>query len=1733
METSLTDGDTRPPPPPRPQSVSHEKRKANRAPSPARPRDVSGWSLPRSRGGGKPGGLTPQPRFSRRSPIGVKAGKPETRQSVKPSAPSTRSTGGNSKSGGGSRSAKAGKGRRRLGSGGAAAAARHSLTDSSSELSDCASEENKLSTDALSSDTESSRGGRGFRDTNGASGSTPAPSESIPEVMEVTAGCDDNVSPGDERSAASLDSRLPLSTSLAFSDLTEEFLDGAREELMREMEELRSENEYLKDEIEELRAEMLEMRDVYVEDDVYQLQEFRQQLDQANKMCRILQYRLRKSERRSLRVAQTGQVDGELIRGLEQDAKVAKDISVRLHNELEVVEKKRIKLEEENEDLRQRLIETDLAKQVLQTELEKAKENSLKRRSSRSTGKHEKKPLLQEDSADLKCQLYFAKEESALMCKKLTKLAKENDSMKEELVKYRSLYGDLDSSLSIDELADTPHSREAELKVHLKLVEEEANILSRRIVELEVENRGLRAEMDDMKYQGEREFDGQNISLAVSSAHYTDSGDSNLELSRHLQFVEEEAELLRRSLMELEDQNKVLMNELNKYKSDHELEMTMSEDSCSVMSETSQEELMTAKLQISELNGKVKKLQYENRVLLSNLQRCDLASCQTVIPAMETDAEAGDSAQFIPVPMRREGPVGGENHSRDGHEMPVNGGLRLQDAFNINAAKMFKTRDFENLLIVKDQATVVSKAIDLLLSDSQELSNVKFCPDIESVDQKTLSGTIDNTENACRYKVVGAIIVRLNILQQELNCFIEKLDVLGETLKEQLGSVSPLPGSGSFLSTITSGSQDSATETSGLDYYSDLKSDYRDSTEWDLKQSRRPEIYTSNVNMDPNMELRRKDNMNKSEDNESYAREVSELQLVLAEAKESIRGLQEQLSQERSLRKEEAEHMEQKILQLKEEHQKALTRRSFELQSLNLQRRLEQKFWSQEKNLLVQEYQQFKQNCFFLFMKLKLFLKHWKQGKMPDTDSEDFLEVNNVKDLYLLIEEQELNPSMDKNALAGEIWSLSSVVDGSNDSKEKSRIVSQGSKLMTGYTQNLAEMKLILKELCKEFTDERRGMKELQQQFAKAKSAWEMDKLEMKCLLAQLESKTGKQVFERISSELKSALKLEREGQQQLLAESYSAVMDITKQLQISEKNWHQEKLDLLQRFQNEQKQLERQINELQLKNVQTLHEKLDEKETASEMDAKGTSLKRAKSVSSMSEFESLLDSSPYLPGPAFESTKGKSSTLMLPNSLTDELNNKNWKYTNGDNCLTEKMTKGKLNISSWDYSLANNAGRKDHNHKQIQRSYTAPDKTGIRIYYSPPVVRRLDGSVVKTDGKIMVEPGFLFTMAKPKELESESSTSNMYSRWLCNFSKQHCSLLDTHTVENSASSPAGFPSSLHDLEISGNMSDDMKEITNCVRQAIRSSSLERKVKHTSSQTVLVTNVGTQTVQTVSIGLQTDSLRSSLQSKSWSSRSSSLISTRSKQLSSSLEKVHSRPERPCCSPRYGSPKLHRRSSTKLDGSKDRSLWNLHQNKQNGSAWARSTTTRDSPVLSGINDGLSSLFNVVEHNAGTEAVWKMGHHDVRPKTEVPKYGIVQEFFRNVCGRSQSPTLGNEKQQLKDICVEDGIKKQEASSSSAAYSPTESVRLLNRRLVKQSCSEEQKSTTPKQVNKDATMRDSVATLTNTNEDTACDCTSQSLTSCFSRPSRSSVRHSPTKCKFYSSDPNKIEDQVDSGE
>lgn len=57
--------------------------------------------------------------------------------------------------------------------------------------------------------------------------------------------------------------------------------------------------------------------------------------------------------------------------------------------------------------------------------------------------------------------------------------------------------------------------------------------------------------------------------------------------------------------------------------------------------------------------------------------------------------------------------------------------------------------------------------------------------------------------------------------------------------------------------------------------------------------------------------------------------------------------------------------------------------------------------------------------------------------------------------------------------------------------------------------KTLADMKVTLKELCTELREERRGAGELQQQFTKAKAAWEMERAELKCHIAQVGAAGG------------------------------------------------------------------------------------------------------------------------------------------------------------------------------------------------------------------------------------------------------------------------------------------------------------------------------------------------------------------------------------------------------------------------------------------------------------------------------------------------------------------------------------------------------------------------------------------------------------------------------------------------
>ncbi|XP_060046476.1 protein SOGA3 isoform X2 [Erinaceus europaeus] len=546
-----------------------------------------------------------------------------------------------------------------------------------------------------------------------------------------------------------------------------------QEEMQEEMEKLREENETLKNEIDELRTEMDEMRDTFFEEDACQLQEMRHELERANKNCRILQYRLRKAERKRLRYAQTGEIDGELLRSLEQDLKVAKDVSVRLHHELENVEEKRTTTEDENEKLRQQLIEVEIAKQALQNELEKMKELSLKRRGSKDLPKSEKKVQqtpTEEDNEDLKCQLQFVKEEAALMRKKMAKIDKEKDRFEHELQKYRSFYGDLDSPLPKGEAGGPPSTREAELKLRLRLVEEEANILGRKIVELEVENRGLKAELDDLRGD---DFNGSANPLM------REQSESLSELRQHLQLVEDETELLRRNVADLEEQNKRITAELNKYKY-----KSSSHDSArhhdNAKTEALQEELKAARLQINELSGKVMQLQYENRVLMSNMQRYDLASHLGIRGSprdsdAESDAGKKESDDDSRPPHRkREGPIGGESDSEEVRNIRC---LTPTRSFYPTPGPWPKSfTDRQQMKDIRSEAERLGKTIDRLIADTSTIITEARI----YVANGDLFGLMDDEDDGSRireHELLYRINAQMKAFRKELQTFIDRLEV--------------------------------------------------------------------------------------------------------------------------------------------------------------------------------------------------------------------------------------------------------------------------------------------------------------------------------------------------------------------------------------------------------------------------------------------------------------------------------------------------------------------------------------------------------------------------------------------------------------------------------------------------------------------------------------------------------------------------------------------------------------------------------------------------------------------------------------------------------------------------------------------------------------------------------------------------------------------------------------------
>lgn len=483
--------------------------------------------------------------------------------------------------------------------------------------------------------------------------------------------------------------------------------------------------------------------------------------------------------------------------------------------------------------------------------------------------------------------------------------------------------------------------------------------------------------------------------------------------------------------------------------------------------------------------------------------------------------------------------------------------------------------------------------------------------------------------------------------------------------------------------------------------------------------------------------------------------------------------------------------------------------------------------------------------------------------------------------------------------------------------------------------------------------------------------------------------------------------------------------------------------------------------------------------------------------MSCMSEFQRLMDVSPFLPekGLPSASSKGDVTPPLSPDDLKyiEEFNSKDWDYASPragadqpPDFWADRTEAGRVGHeataepcpdSSWYLTTSvtmttDTMTSPEHCQKQPLRTHVLSEQSGLHVLHSPPAIRRVESLVSGGEGRSRADPEGPFPMSRARGNLADAKGGHpepVLNRWSCAPPRhpRDCVEGSLRPLDRPICPTLGFASPLNSLDMSKNMSDDMKEVAFSVRNAICSGPAEPQVRDMACQTNGSKTAGTQTTQTISVGLQTEALRASgvtssphkcLTPKAGGGTtpvSSPSRSLRSRQVAPAIEKVQAKFERTCCSPKYGSPKLQRKPLSKADQPNSRTSPGTPQKGFSESAWARSTTTRESPVHTTINDGLSSLFNIIDHSpVGVRAGSRS--RSAEPRQEL---GPGQETGTSSRGRSPSP-LGVGSEVLREEAGESAPVRQDLSAP-PGYTLTENVaRLLNKKLLEHALKEERK-------------------------------------------------------------------------
>uniref|UniRef100_A0A1I7X4G8 Shootin-1 n=1 Tax=Heterorhabditis bacteriophora TaxID=37862 RepID=A0A1I7X4G8_HETBA len=311
--------------------------------------------------------------------------------------------------------------------------------------------------------------------------------------------------------------------------------------------EIMEENEGLKAEVKDLQQEIEEMQDQYREEEIEEFRELQRELEQNAKNCRVLQFKLRKAERMKEQtetekfqmqtklndlLANSSDTtivslrsDSARIKELESELRIAKEVSVRLHNELEQTEEKRYKLEDEVFYLKEKIRE--MQTQNKWREARNKTDNAVKRLSAElatsapiipdgEMSKELRDAL--EREIDSREQLRFAEEDLKRTQLRLQDVENENEVLMKKLSKSAKLRPPMVRSARILELETDYTKRAAETGVlsaggEFKMTPEMERDMSKMIATIsDLERKNLELNMQL------KNTESKNFSYASSNA---------------------------------------------------------------------------------------------------------------------------------------------------------------------------------------------------------------------------------------------------------------------------------------------------------------------------------------------------------------------------------------------------------------------------------------------------------------------------------------------------------------------------------------------------------------------------------------------------------------------------------------------------------------------------------------------------------------------------------------------------------------------------------------------------------------------------------------------------------------------------------------------------------------------------------------------------------------------------------------------------------------------------------------------------------------------------------------------------------------------------------------------------------------------------------------------------------------------------------------------------------------